>query len=112
MRIVNRKQFLEMPAGTLYSKYQPCIFHELMIKEDSLENDFIHQQIATALENTGSNDLMNKAAMLEAIDIDLPMDFDCCGRDGCFDEDQLFAVWSDDDRIALIERLQECGSNE
>ncbi len=33
------------------------------------------------------------------------MDFDCQGRDGCFDEDQLLAVYSRSDVEALMARL-------
>jgi hypothetical protein len=37
---------------------------------------------------------------------EIPLDFDCQGRDGLFDLDQLFAVWSDSDVEALITRLR------
>ena len=36
------------------------------------------------------------------------MDFAYEGRDGLFDKDQLFAVWSIRDIRSLIDRLQEC----
>ena len=38
----------------------------------------------------------------------LDMDFRCSGRDGCFEKDQLFAVWEKKDVEMLISRLQEC----
>lgn len=41
----------------------------------------------------------------EATGEDLAMDFDCLGRDGLFDRNQLFAVWSADDVRGLIARL-------
>jgi hypothetical protein len=42
MRIVNRKEFISMPAGTLYAKYQSLGFWgELAVKEDSTDfNDW------------------------------------------------------------------------
>ena len=39
---------------------------------------------------------------------DVKMDFEYEGRDGMFDgDDQLFAVWSENDVQALINRLEE-----
>jgi hypothetical protein len=111
MRIVNREEFLKLPNGTLFSKYSPCVMGELMIKEDSLTNDFIYQDINDAIDCTGSDDFFDKLMDSQENGTELAMDFDCCGRDGCFDEDQLFSVWSNDDRLALIKRLEECSSN-
>jgi hypothetical protein len=43
MRIVNRKTFLEYAPGTLYSKYQPCVFEDLQIKHESCNgNDWFY----------------------------------------------------------------------
>lgn len=50
MRIVNRQQFLAMPAGTVYAKYEPCSFEDLCIKGDSLPNDWFYQQIVDAID--------------------------------------------------------------
>ena len=36
------------------------------------------------------------------------MDYTISGRDGCFDEDQLYAVFDDMDVSGLIIRLSEC----
>lgn len=111
MKIVNRTYFLQMPAGTLFSKVDPFIFGPLTIKvcdpSDGWTNDFITQNIAEAVENTGSRDFDDKCElMLKGQDV--PMDFDCAGRDRLFDPKQLFAVWSKEDVGKLIKRLQEC----
>lgn len=106
MRIVDRKTFLAMPSGTLFSKYVPCVFENMQIKGDSLANDFLYQQIVDAIDCRDSGEF---AALLDDSERDgtsIPMDFDCQGRDGCFDEDQLFAVWERADVNALIERLK------
>jgi hypothetical protein len=36
------------------------------------------------------------------------MDFEYEGRDGLFEEGQLFAVWEKADVASLIERLRRC----
>lgn len=41
MKILNRKEFLALPAGIVYSGFEPCIFHGLFVKEnDPQENDY------------------------------------------------------------------------
>lgn len=106
MRIVDRKTFLAMPAGTLFSKFNPNIFQSLNIKDDDAwDNDFFYTSIHDAIANEGSEDFGRQLDKAQIEDI--PMDFDAVERDGCFDdEDTLFAVWSATDVKELIVRLQ------
>jgi len=108
MKIVNRRQFLALPENTVFSKYEPCVFGELMIKGESLANDFYAQEIGDAIFCSGSSDRVDKLGASERDGASLPMDFDCPGRDGLFDDDQMFAVWEPEDVRKLIARLQEC----
>ena len=105
MKIVNRETFLALPPGTLFSKYEPCVFEDLCIKGETWGNDFQVQQIADAIESTGCEDFSKRLFHSEVEGDSLPMDFNCMGRDGCFDDDQLFAVWERADVEALIVRL-------
>jgi hypothetical protein len=107
MKIVNREEFLKLPSGTLFSKYQPCYFDDITIKGDTWTNDFLIQNIADGIESEGSDDFFVKLTDAEKNGTELKMDFDCYGRDGMFDEERLFAVWSKDDVKALIKKLQE-----
>lgn len=110
MKIVNRAQFLALPPNTLFSKYSPFVFGELEIKGETWGhcNDFLSQQVAGAIACTGSQDFADMLEDAQELGVSLAMDFDCQGRDGCFDEDQLFAVWEAADVAALIERLTAC----
>lgn len=116
MKIVNRTTFLAMPEGTVYAKYQPSIFEGLCIKGDTISRlddgvaiDWFYQDIgADAIE---SHDSGEWGALLEESELtgrELEMDYDMQGRDGCFEDDQLFAVLSKKDVAQLIERLQRC----
>lgn len=107
MKIVNRATFLAMPEGTVFAKYEPCVFGELMIKGESLFNDFCYQQIVDAIECAGSGDFADKLFDAQEQGKSLTMDFYCQGRDGCFDDDQLFAVWELENVRGLIHRLTE-----
>lgn len=95
MRIVNRKEFLELSEGTLFSKYdgdQYC--SNLCFKLDSIGRvDFDAIDIGNVFDFK-RRDILTKSQKL---------DFTLTAmRDGCFDENQLFAVWETYDVIKLI----------
>lgn len=106
MRIVDRKTFLAMPEGTLFSKYQPCVFEDLLIKGESLENDFFYQSISGAIDSNDSGEFVDLLDKAKSEGVSLAMDFECEGQDGLFDDDQLFAVWERADVEKLIARIQ------
>lgn len=108
MKIVNRGIFMSLPENTLFSKYEPCCFEHLHIKGDNCGSDFLAQQINDAIECNDSGEFTDKLDDAMANDTSVDMDFDCMGRDGCFDEDQLFAVWEPPDVKNLIARLRQC----
>lgn len=107
MKIVDLTTFCALPSGTLYSKYVPCYFDSLTIKGETRGRDFLTQQIADAIESKGSDDFSDQLFEAQHSGVSLTMDFDCMGRDGCFNDNQLFAVWERADVEALILRLQE-----
>jgi len=111
MRVVNRSVFLSLPAGTIFCKFEPLIFGDLLIKGETSSNDFMYQSIADAVDYENTDhfvDLMDKAAKDGA---SVAMDFDCQSRDGLFDDNQLFAIWERQDVEGLIARLQKALSD-
>ena len=111
MKIVNLQTFLTYPANTLFSKYKPCCFDSLAIKGESLleTNDFqVSLDIAGALECAGTDDFYEKLDRALKDGISLKMEFETDGRDGAYDEDQLFSVWEADDIRLLINHLKKC----
>jgi len=112
MRIVNHHAFLLLEPGTLFSKVTPNVFDPLQIKGETLWHegtpiDFSCQDIADALDCSGSEEFNSLIEDSLKEGRSIPLNFECEGRDGCYDEDQLFAVWEGSDVEALIERLQE-----
>jgi len=105
VKILNRQQFLALTDDVLFSKYKPCYFENIEIKHQSLEsNDYIYQNIVDAIDCNSSDEFSYKLELAEnGASIDL--DFNCAGRDGCFDDDQLFAVWEKKDVQMLINKL-------
>jgi hypothetical protein len=114
MRIVNRKEFLELPKNTLYSKFELYQMGALLIKGETVADaDFYTQNIADAIDGDYCENL-GKAIAGEEIQLD----FDCEIHDRLFDEGelldevQLYAVWSQADVKRLIARLSECVESE
>lgn len=111
MKIMKRKEFLSTPSGTLYQEYRPCVFGDLLIKYQKIgDNDFVYQGLTGGeIECEGSDDLHRKLFDAENNGVSLTVDFNCCGREGYFpDDDALYAVWEKADIMALIQKLAEC----
>lgn len=108
MKIVDRKAFLALPAGTVFAKYQPHVFGAWEIKEGTMGEDYVVQDLFPFFAVEGDS-WEEQWKVLESIKKGAPsppMDFDCAGRDGLFDRDQLFGVLERADLEALIARLQ------
>lgn len=119
MKIIDRTTFLSLPAGVLYQKYIPCVFDNLEIKGDTLRmpnpedgtcGDWFVQYVGLDHEEDDGNYIAHKDGNQIPVIVTpyLTVDLNIQGRDGLYDEDQLFAVWEKEDVELLIERLQEC----
>jgi hypothetical protein len=113
MKIVNRNQFMALPAETMYSTYEPCCFGPLYIKGDTIIHDgkpidWCYQDIADAVDAGDSGEWAEKLFEAQESGGSVAFDFDCQGRDGMFAHDQLYAVWEPQDVVALIDRLRRC----
>jgi hypothetical protein len=108
MKIINRKQFLKAPVGTIYSKFKPCIIDGLYIKNESLNNDWYYQDLIDSIECNYSGEYTDK--LFKAKDdskYELRQDYDVSQRDGLFDEEQLFLIYDKDDVVKLTKALLE-----
>jgi hypothetical protein len=91
VRIYRRKEFLTMPAGTIYAKGKQWHFDGFNVKADTLaSNDWV-QLSPMWIEAHNDADQFDKLdAMLENGE-SCPM-AESYGRDGCFDEEEIFLV--------------------
>lgn len=111
MKIVDRQTFLTYPDGTVFAKYQPHVLDPIAIKGETMGNDFVVQHTTPWFE--GADDDGDYGAIMHAMQLGAdspPLDYDFAGRDGLFDRDQLFAVFSAADVDALIARLAQARS--
>ena len=109
MRIVNLDDFLKLPVGTLFSKYQPIVLENLCIKGESIleTKDFYFQSLNDSIECSSSEEFHDLFMLADKNGIDLLMNFHYEHRDGMYDEKQLFAVFVTRDFEQLLDRLKE-----
>lgn len=89
MKIINRQQFLLMPEGTYYRKYYPIdLCGELFIKGESLKDDWYE------LDMLGIEDYNEFIDSGPDLTKEYKTDPIAGGRDGLYEQDQLFAVYS------------------
>lgn len=90
-------------------KYHPCIFEALSVKGDTLPpRDFTLAELSAPVYATDSGDHSAKLFDAEENGASLQLYFDCYWRDGCFEDNQLFAVYEKDDLAGLIEMFRNC----
>lgn len=114
MRIVDRATFLAMPIGTVFAKadaHHSEFAGELSIKGRTVADvDFFYQPLSSiSIVDCGEGEVslgIDRAVQSGRAGAQIPLDFDCQTRDGLFDVDQMFFVFSGANVEALIARLQ------
>ena len=100
---------MKMPSGTVFSYYEPCVFRELNIKDCNPEPDypdFTMSLLIGAIEHSNSDDYGENCERME-LGESIGMDLEFSGREGLFDDGQLYAVYEKEDVEKLIARLKE-----
>lgn len=109
MKIVDRKTFLALPSGTVYSHYKPQVSDGLMIKGETLTKfDWVYQDLLFNVEGESSEEASDKLTDAEENGTSFNLDLNCASRDGMYDDDQLFMVYEKSDIESLIEELKSC----
>lgn len=99
---------MQLPAGTVFSYYRPCVFRDFCIKDSDPEPgypDFSMSDLIGAVAVDSSDDFVEKCERMEKGE-GLPVDFEYSGREGLFDEKLLYAIYEKEDVQKLIARLQ------
>lgn len=112
MIIVNKKEFYNLPSGTLYSEFKPMCFTDLKIKQETLKDnkgnpiDFFYENLIGNIESVSSGDFYDKLEEAIKNKVSLPMNFSDLYRDGLFDDSQMFAIYETQDLEGLINKLK------
>lgn len=101
MRIVSYEEFIELPSGTMYCETEPCFFGALKIKGDTINDgkDWFLIPLVDNLDNPEDYDKAKKE--------DVPFDFTTSERDGMFDYNREFAIYSTEDIEQFIKALEK-----
>lgn len=107
MKIYRRKEFLTLPEGVLFCKGKPWYWETPCIKGDTLTNttvgDFSERQLCWVDAND-SGEAFNRLDLMLETGASFPME-EAYGRDGCFDEEDLFLVFEKADIAELVRLL-------
>lgn len=105
MRVYTRREFLELPAGTMFSKGRKWVFDCLSVKGDSTRhNDFFHRDLDWIDANDSGQAFDRLEEMLKT-GASYPIE-QCEGRDGTFDDGDVFLVWESEDLKYLRETVE------
>lgn len=104
MKIINREEFLQLPAQTLFHKYEPDVYGELQIKvcnpSDGWHDDFVVDYLFG---------FVGGLEWYEEVEINKEFKFDgSIQRDGLYNKNQLFAVYDNQDIESLMTKLTAC----
>ncbi len=113
MKIVNREEFLKLPANTLYAKCTSHHVGEPAIKEESTGNDWYYMDIGdlNTEEDHSSEDYFDILGKMDKTGVSYPNDYSTLDRDGLYDNDQKFMIWEKEDLDNLIGLLNKCKKN-
>ena len=104
MRVVDRPTFLSLPEGTIYAKGKPAYWEGLCIKGETIFHDGLASDWSSLnpcwVQSKAGEEIINE--MLRAFEDGLsrPME-DAYGRDGCFDNDEMFLIFQRPDLETL-----------
>lgn len=114
MRIVELKEFLTLPSGTVYHRYGPpktmACFESLEIKLESIPeyNDWSLIDLIGAVKHDCSEGLFEElGAAGQDSSLSIETEYDCGGRNGSYPDAERFAVLEEQDVRGLIAALQE-----
>ena len=87
MRLLDRESFIKLPAGTIYKKSSS---NELEIKGNWISDDGRDWSCTSFAADCGNDDLTDIGLGLGR---SYPIQTEIYGRDGCFEDDELFLIY-------------------
>ena len=102
MKIITRAELMQMPDYTVFSYYERSYMRGLYIMSDKMEHDFV----CMSLIDSFSGDFEDGIKKMED-GMDVPFDNEYFGREGYFDDDQLYVVYSQNDLDGIVGLLNK-----
>lgn len=104
MKVYNRKDFLNLPQGTIFCKGTKWYFDNISVKGSSLNNDFVYVDLCNIEANdTGQWVDRLEESLLKGVSFPINKD---SARDGMFDDNSVFLVFEKEDLKYLIDIMK------
>lgn len=78
------------------------------IFENETPIDFWYQFLIGNVRAEGADDYENKVLSAQESGEDLELEFEATFRDGTYDEEQMYAVYTEDEIVMLMKTLMNC----
>lgn len=110
MKIYSRAAFMELPPGTIFAKGVPWTWEGLAEKHDTLKRDdgsnldFIYTPLVDIEDGGDSGERAARCQEMLETGVSYPLN-DTAGRDGCFDDEEVFLVYEKEDLAILAAKL-------
>ncbi len=105
MRIYNKKEFLKLPPGTFFCHGEPFVFYDLSVKAKTIGNDFFYIDL-TRIKADDSGELVDNMDKMLEEHASFELSYSE-GRDGTFDDKQIFLVYEIEDLKKIREFIDE-----
>jgi hypothetical protein len=107
MRIVDKKEFLGLPVGTVYSRYASLgDTSGLYIKDKSHDGNWSFRDLIDCVEAEDSEEIFDIYAKAESLSsFVFRGDPECLHRDGAFSDSDRFVVWDKQDLERFLTSL-------
>lgn len=108
MRLISKKEMLTFEHEIVFSYHDSKCFGptNLCILTKPLPRDFVYQPLIDTIKCNNSDEYLDLHSIAEQDStFELIQDYDCCSRDGLFEDDSKYYVLSKTDLANLIQRL-------
>jgi hypothetical protein len=108
MKIVDYKTFISLPAGILYCETEPCVFGELQVKQETINDgrDWFLSRLKDSFIEDGDYKQFDEYYQDLEKGIIKRMDYFTQERDGMFDYNRKFLIYDKEDINDLINFLK------
>jgi hypothetical protein len=112
MRIVNREEFLKLPEGVIYQKYEPIIVNtNVCVKVETSNDDWYYASLSENIDYHSSEHFIGIMQDAEESGSGFKADYTTYERDGLYEQDQRFIIYDRDDVRNLLETLRRIEDN-
>lgn len=112
MKIVNREEFMKLPPGVFYAKGKPQYFGGLEVKHETCYSTRSDDAIdwwsldLSSFEFDSTEQFDDRFEEMQLKGVSYPLT-DSIGRDGLFDQDDIFLIYEKPDLEALKAMIEK-----